>query len=72
MKVGTIFGRFGRMLTNRMLRWGMRKGIDKAARLSAGSGPVGKAAPASQRQSKAARDTVKRARQAARVTRRMR
>lgn len=72
MKIGTIFGRFGRMLRNRMLRRGMKKGIDKVARLSGGPASAGKATPASQRQAKAARDAVKRARQAARITRRMR
>jgi hypothetical protein len=72
MKIGTIFGRFGRMLRNRVLRRGMKKGVDKAARLSGGPALADKTTPASQRQAKAARDAVKRARQAARITRRMR
>ncbi|WP_134725571.1 hypothetical protein [Paracoccus luteus] len=70
--MNAILGRLGRMLTNRMLNWGTRKGIDKAARMSGGTTADGKMTPAAQKQAKAAREAVKRARQAARITRRMR
>lgn len=72
MKMNGIFGQFGRILTNRLMNWGVNKGIDAATRRTGGTTAAGKPSAQSVRQAKAARQAVKRARQAARITRRMR
>lgn len=72
MNLNGLFGPIGRMLTRRLMNWGMNKGIDLATRRTGGSMADGKPSPAAAKQAKAARQAVKRARQAARITRKLR
>lgn len=72
MNLNGLFGPIGRMLTRRLMNWGMNKGIDLATRRTGGTTADGKPSPAAAKQAKAARQAVKRARQAARITRKLR
>lgn len=72
MNLNGLFGPIGRMLTRRLMSWGMNKGIDLATRRTGGTTADGKPSPQAAKQAKGARQAVKRARQAARITRRMR
>lgn len=72
MNLNGLFGPIGRMLTRRLMNWGMNKGIDLATRRTGGTTAAGKPSPAAAKQAKAARQAVKRARQAARITRKLR
>ena len=72
MNLNGLFGPLGRMLTRRLMNWGVKKGIDMATRRTGGTTAGGKPSPQAAKQAKAARQAVKRARQAARITRRMR
>ncbi|WP_299362581.1 hypothetical protein [uncultured Paracoccus sp.] len=67
---GQIFSMIARMLTRRAVNWGVRKGM---ARMSgaAKTQPRGKVTPAAAKRDADMRKAVKRARQAARVTRRL-
>ncbi|MFV0300353.1 MAG: hypothetical protein ACK5IP_05660 [Paracoccus sp. (in: a-proteobacteria)] len=56
-----------RQLVNRLTNRGIDKGIDYIARRGSG----GTSTPASQQQARTTREAVKRARQAARITRRL-
>jgi len=66
-----IIAMLSRMLLQRATRWGIRKGTDAIASRSAGKAAAGKMTPAARAQAKDMRLAVKRARQAARITRRM-
>lgn len=69
MSLNSIVNQFGRILTNRLMNWGINKGIDAAARRGGTTG-----APMTQQQRKQAqanRQAVKRARKAAQLVRRM-
>ncbi|HRO13797.1 MAG TPA: hypothetical protein PLL33_01905 [Paracoccus sp. (in: a-proteobacteria)] len=70
MNLNQILNMFGRMVTRRLMNWGVNKDIDAATRRAGGT-VKGKPALSTQKQAKAAREAVKRARQAARVTRRI-
>lgn len=65
MSLNSIINMLTRMVTRRAMNWGINKGIDRIAK----SG--GKPAPVSAKQAKDMRVAVKRARQAARLTRRI-
>ena len=65
MSLNSIINMLTRMVTRRAMTWGINKGIDRIAK----SG--GKPAPVSAKQAKDMRAAVKRARQAARLTRRI-
>lgn len=67
----SIVGQFTRLLTNRLMKWGVNKGIDVVARRGGGTTAGGQMSPQAQKQAKAAREAVKRARKAARIARRM-
>ena len=72
MNLNGLFGPVGRMLTQRLMNWGMNKGIDLATRRTGGTTADGKPSPQAAKQAEAARQAVKRARQAARITRKLR
>ena len=72
MNLNGLFGPIGRMLTRRLMNWGMNKGIGLAPRRTGGATADGKPSPTAAKQAKAARQAVKRARQAARITRKLR
>ena len=72
MNLNGLLGPLGRMLTRRLMNWGMNKGIDLATRRTGGTTADGKPSPQAAKQAKAAREAVKRARQAARISRRLR
>ena len=72
MNLNGLFSPVGRMLTQRLMNWGMNKGIDLATRRTGGTTADGKPSPQAAKQAKAARQAVKRARQAARITRKLR
>lgn len=59
-----------RMLSRRAMNWGLRKGTDMIARRGTGTA-AGKMTPAARKQAQDTRQAVKRARQAARITRRL-
>lgn len=65
MKLTEFINRLGRMVTNRL----MKRGVDKAIRTA--SGKDAKPTPQQRQRDKQSREAVKRARQAARITRRM-
>ncbi|WP_103173466.1 hypothetical protein [Paracoccus sp. SY] len=65
MSLQSIINTLTRMVSRRALNWGINKGIDRIAK----SG--GKPAKVSSKQAKDMRTAVKRARQAARLTRRI-
>jgi hypothetical protein len=65
MGLNRIIHMLTRMVSRRAMNWGINKGIDKIAK----SG--GKPAPVSAKQARDMRTAVKRARQAARLTRRI-
>lgn len=65
MSLNQILSSLTRLVGRRLLHWGVNKGIDRIAR----SG--GTPATASAKQARAMRAAVKRARQAARLTRRI-
>lgn len=67
-----LSGPLGRMLTRRLMNWGMNKSIDIATRRTGGTTAEGKPSAQAAKQAKTARQAVKRARQAARITRRLR
>ena len=71
MNLNQIFGMFARMVTRRAMNWGMNKGIDYASKRTGGKTAAGKPTPASKKQAKNMRQTAKRARQAAQITRRL-
>ena len=71
MNMNGLFGPIGRMLTQRLMNWGMNKGIDLATRRTGGITADGKPSAAATKQARATRQAVKRARQAARITRRL-
>ncbi|WP_232816552.1 hypothetical protein [Paracoccus zhejiangensis] len=62
-----FLNQFLRQLVNRLTNRGINKGINHLAKRGSG----GKSTPASRQQAKVTRDAVKRARQAARITRRL-
>lgn len=65
MILNRILSTLTRMVGRRLLHWGVNKGIDRIARTG------GKPASVSAKQAKDMRAAVKRARQAARLTRRI-
>ncbi|MTE00057.1 hypothetical protein GIY56_07145 [Paracoccus sp. YIM 132242] len=65
MSLNSIINTLTRMVSRRAMNWGINKGIDRVAK----SG--GKPAQVSAKQAKDMRMAVKRARQAARLTRRI-
>ena len=65
MSLNSIINMLTRMVTRRAVNWGINKGIDRMAK----SG--GKPAAVSAKQAKTMRTAVKRARQAAQLTRRI-
>ncbi|WP_254367884.1 hypothetical protein [Paracoccus sp. Z118] len=65
-----IFGMLARMVTRRAMNWGVNKGIDRMSRSGKGGVPNGQPSAAAKKQAKDMRQAVKRARQAARITRR--
>ena len=65
MSLQSIFNMLTRMVTHRAVNWGINKGIDRIAK----SG--GKPAKVSAKQARDMRVAVKRARQAAKLARRM-
>lgn len=71
MSLNQILGQFGRILTNRLMNWGINKGIDRMARRNGGTTPAGKMTPQAQKQARETREAVKRARKAAQIARRM-
>ncbi|MDS9468558.1 hypothetical protein RGQ15_13385 [Paracoccus sp. MBLB3053] len=62
MNVNQLMGMLSRMLTNRLMHWGIRK---------ANSDSSGRQTPQQRQREKSARKAIKRARQAARITRRI-
>ena len=46
MNLNGLFGPIGRMLTRRLMSWGMNKGIDLATRRTGGTTTDGKPSPA--------------------------
>ena len=66
-----LFGRFGRIVTHRLLSWGVNKGIDTIAKRSGGTDARGQMTPQARKQAAATREAVKRARKAAQIARRM-
>lgn len=60
-----------RLFARRAGNWGVRKGTDMIARRSGGASAGGKMSPAAKKQARDMRQAVKRARQAARITRRL-
>lgn len=60
-----------RLFSRKATNWGVRKGTDMIARRSGGTTAAGKMSPAAKKQARDMRQAVKRARMAARVTRRM-
>ena len=62
-----FLNQFLRRVVNRLTNRGINKGIDHLSKRGSG----GKITPASQKQAKDTRNAVKRARQAARITRRL-
>lgn len=60
-----------RLFARRATDWGIRKGTEMIARRGAGAGAAGKMTPAAKKQAQDMRQAVKRARQAARITRRL-
>jgi hypothetical protein len=68
MNLNQIVNMVVRMVTRRLINTGINKGIDLAARKGK---PKGKMTSADHQQANSARETVKRARQAARITRRL-
>ena len=71
MNLNGLLNQFARIVTNRLMNWGINKGINTAARRSGGTTAGGKMTPQARKQERTAREAVKRARQAARITRRM-
>ena len=71
MNLNGLLNQFTRILTNRLMNWGVNKGINTMARRSGGTTPTGKMTPQARKQEKTTREAVKRAREAARITRRM-
>lgn len=69
MSLNSIVNQFGRILTNRLMNWGINKGIDLASRR--GSKPDAPMTPQQRKQAQANRQAVKRARKAAQLVRRM-
>lgn len=66
-----IVNLLSRLFARRAMNWGMRKGTDAFARRGTGAATGGKMTPAALKQAKDMRQAVKRARMAARVTRRL-
>ena len=76
MNLNQIFNMFARMVTRRAVNWGMNKGIGHVSKRMGGTTAKGKPTAAANKQAanKQARNmraATKRARQAARITRRM-
>lgn len=67
MNFNQLLNMIARMLTRRAVNWGINKGIGRAAR----TGGKGRASPAERKQAQQNRAAVKRARQAARLARRI-
>lgn len=67
----SIMNRLMRMLAHRATNWGLRKGTDLIARRAGGATAAGKMTPAAKKQARDMRQAAKRARQAARITRRL-
>lgn len=67
MKMNGFINQFIRRITNILTNRGINQGIDYMARRGVG----GKSTPQSRQQAKITREAVKRARQAARITRRL-
>lgn len=73
MNLNQILNMVVKTFTRRLVNWGVNKGMDLAARRgTGGAAPGAKATPVQQRQANAAREAAKRARQAAKITRRLR
>lgn len=72
MNMNSLINMFGRMLTRRAMNWGINKGISTISKARGGQAgaQAGKPAATSQ-QNKALRENAKRARQAARITRKI-
>lgn len=66
MNANRMIGMLGRIFGRRLLNWGIGKGINRLARPGAGRAPA-----LTPEQARTARMAVKKARQAARITRRM-
>lgn len=62
MNANQLFNMFARMLSRRLMNWGVNKGVGRLSKTG------GKLTPG---QARATREAVKRARQAARLTRRI-
>lgn len=71
MNLNQIVNMVIKTVTRRLVNWGVNKGMDLAARRGTGGTAVG-ATPAQAKQDNAAREAAKRARQAAKITRRLR
>lgn len=71
MIVNQIFRMVARMLTRRAVNWGVNKGVTRMSRVGKGTQPGGKPSPVAAKREADMRKAVKRARQAARVTRRL-
>jgi len=66
MNMNQFFNMLTRMVTRRLMNWGINKSLRQM-----NSGTGGKRSPQQKSLNKTARETAKRARQAARITRRL-
>lgn len=71
MNLNQIFNMLARMVTRRAVNWGMNKGIGHVSKRMGGTTAKGKPTAAANKQVRNMREATKRARQAARITRRM-
>ena len=71
MNLNQIFNMFARMVTRRAVNWGMNKGIGHVSKRMGGTAAKGQPTSAANKQARNMREATKRARQAARITRRM-
>lgn len=71
MNLNRIFNMLARMVTRRAVNWGMNKGIGHVSKRMGGTTAKGKPTAAANKQARNMREATKRARQAARITRRM-
>lgn len=71
MNLNGIINQITRIFVNRAVNWGIRKGTDTLAKRSGGTTTGGKMTPQARKQAQTSREAIKRARQAARITRRM-
>lgn len=71
MNLNQIFNMLARMVTRRAVNWGMNKGIGHVSKRMGGTTAKGQPTSAANKQARNMREATKRARQAARITRRM-